>query len=68
MLTVPIINNIRLFLDRVQLHGREVSAFNEVIEALAVEEQYTLMSQEPRAGGQLPLVPDASEPQEAAAS
>ena len=38
MLSPPIIGNIRSFLERVQLTGKEVPAFNQVMTALAVEE------------------------------
>lgn len=39
MLTSPIIGNIRAFLERVQLAGREVPAYNEIMSALAAAEQ-----------------------------
>lgn len=38
MLSPAIIGNIRSFLERVQLTGKEVPAFNQVMTALAVEE------------------------------
>jgi hypothetical protein len=38
MLNAAIIGNIRSFLERVQLTGKEVPAFNQVMMALAVEE------------------------------
>lgn len=38
MLNPAIIGNIRSFLERVQLTGKEVPAFNQVLMALAVEE------------------------------
>lgn len=38
MLTRQIIANIRAFMERAQLSGKEVPAYNEVVEALAAEE------------------------------
>lgn len=38
MLNPMVINNLRAFLERTQLTGKEVPAFNQVMMALAVEE------------------------------
>lgn len=37
-MTLAIIANIRAFMERVQLSGKEVSAYNEIVAALAQEE------------------------------
>lgn len=39
MLSVDVIQGIRIFMDRVQLQGREVQAYNRVMMALYAEEQ-----------------------------
>jgi hypothetical protein len=51
MLPVAIIRNIRGFLGKAQIRGVEVPAFNQVLTALAIEEQDALRQAEQAPAG-----------------